>query len=306
MTAILPKANIAPQAAPEDLSIASQGAVSPLALNTVLSKLRSLPSLPAAVMELLRTMGDEDIDIETIARKLSQDQALAAKTLRLANSSFYGRPRQVTSVQEAIRVLGLRSVRTLVTAAALTSGPSFRQLRGFDFRAFWMHCIAVAICARALARQLASGEEFAFTAGLLHDIGRLALASAFPDEYVAVLAHRATQNRTMLQAERDVLGIDHAAAGQALAEHWKFPATIVEAVTYHHAPDRLGGRSLATIVHVADALVKGRTNFAAIDDPAPQLSSTLLADLALTDENVGHALSETEKQLGPICQILLA
>ena len=100
---------------------------------------RELPALPAVVLELIQSLGDSEVSAEQLAAKISQDQAIAAKTLRLANSSFYGLPRQVTSIAEATTILGLRTLRSVATAAGLAGGFASSRCEGFDFDAFWRH-----------------------------------------------------------------------------------------------------------------------------------------------------------------------
>src|SRR3989344_4142313 len=144
---------------------------------------RELPALPAVVLELIQSLGDSEVSAEQLAAKISQDQAIAAKTLRLANSSFYRLPRQVTSIAEATTILGLRTLRSVATAAGLAGGFAHSRCEGFDFDAFWRHSIGTALTAHAIAQRTRQDVDAAFTLGLLHDIGRLVLISAYPAEY---------------------------------------------------------------------------------------------------------------------------
>ncbi|WEF31159.1 HDOD domain-containing protein [Pseudoduganella chitinolytica] len=215
-----------------------------LTYDEVVEGLGDLPSLPAVVMELLNSIDQEDVDIGLLARKVSHDQALTAKTLRLANSSAYGFQVKVTTIQQAITYLGFETTRNLITAAAVTGCFAEGKCAGFDHKAFWRHSIGSAACAKVLARHMRFNQDYAFTAGLLHDIGRLVLVSGFPRHYERVLAWRAQHDSTLLLAERTVLGIDHVEAGLALAEHWNFSDTMRLAIGGHHAPTRPGPASL--------------------------------------------------------------
>ena len=151
---------------------------SPLTPELVAATVRELPPLPAVVTELIESLGHDELRSDDLARKISLDQALSAKTLRLANSSFYGMTRSIGSIQEAITILGLRTVRTVVMAAGVTG--SFRRPPdiGFDFDAFWRHSIGTALACQALAREVGLEPDIGFTVGLMHDIGRVALANA--------------------------------------------------------------------------------------------------------------------------------
>src|SRR5512132_1939582 len=151
-----------------------------LDVEAVVARVRELPALPAVVTELLVCFEQDNVRTDAIAERIARDQAIAARTLRLANSSFYGMPCEVKTIREAIAVLGLRSARTLVTAVALRNRFGATPAAGIDLDAFWRHTIATALAARSLARTLHTARDEAFTAGLLHDIGRLVLATGYP------------------------------------------------------------------------------------------------------------------------------
>ena len=176
--------------------------------------------------------------------------------LRVANSSFYGLRGKVVTVQDAMVVLGFRNVRTLVMAAGVTGGFPAAAAGGFDLRAFWMHGIVTAVCARSFAGDAGIDPERAFTAGLLHDIGRVVLATCFPDHYRRVAEYRARHDCHPIEAERQILGLDHAAVGSALTERWKFAPVIQRAVAGHHSPPEAappGAKpDVAGLIHVAD------------------------------------------------------
>ncbi|HEY1044595.1 MAG TPA: HDOD domain-containing protein [Telluria sp.] len=277
-------------------------AVSPEQLATGLG---DLPSLPAVVMELLNSIDQEDVDIAVLARKVSHDQALTAKTLRLANSSAFGLQLKLTTIQQAITYLGFQTTRKLITTAALTGCFAENRCPGFDHKAFWRHSIATASCARVLARHLRVNQDYAFTAGLLHDVGRLVLVSAFPDKYARVLEHRKREDCTLVQAERAVIGADHTTAGAALARHWNFSETMTLPIALHHEPETRGAGSLATIVHVADAMVHALDVSGDKDEIAPAVSRYAWAALALNEETCLHVFRETELQFAGISELLL-
>lgn len=277
-----------------------------LTYDEVVEGLGDLPSLPAVVMELLNSIDQEDVDIALLARKVSHDQALTAKTLRLANSSAYGFQVKVTTIQQAITYLGFETTRNLITAAAVTGCFAEGKCAGFDHKAFWRHSIGSAACAKVLARHMRFNQDYAFTAGLLHDIGRLVLVSGFPHHYEKVLAWRAQHDSTLLQAERAVLGIDHVEAGLALAEHWNFSDTMRLAIGGHHAPEQAGAGFLATIIHVADVIAHALDLAQVEDELVPPLSDVAWQALHLDDATCRHLLRETEVQYEEIALVLLS
>jgi len=276
-----------------------------LSFEHIVRQIQELPSLPVVVLELLSSMDQDDTDVHVLAQKIELDQALAAKTLRIANSSFYGMQSKVTSIPQAVSVLGFHSIRTVVTACALTS--SFAPAAGgFDFQAFWRHSLATAIAARLLAPHLGVNPETAFTAGLLHDLGTLVLVTRFPAEHALVRSYRQAHDCQMAEAELAVIGIDHAQVGSALAAYWKFPEAIQQAVADHYAIDRLEAGGLPLAVHTANAVALA-LDLAGVDDAlVPPLSPAVWRNLALDEQAWLALLRQTEHTFDEMSRIMLA
>ena len=276
----------------------------PIAREEVLAAARDLPPLPSVVLELVQSLGHDDLTAAQYSAKISCDQALTARILRLANSSFYGRGRQVGSVAEAIVVLGLRTVRGVVTAAGLAD--TFRRHPGFDHCAFWRHSIGSALCAQSLADELGRDDgDLAFTVGLLHDIGRLALASAFAPAYAEVEQWRRANDCPDGEAERTVLGIDHAEVGGLIARQWNFAPAIVDAIRQHHAPPAATAVTLTGIAHVADAIAHALGLGGNADEAVPALVLPVWAACGLDDATCMRVFASTEAQFETICEALL-
>jgi putative nucleotidyltransferase with HDIG domain len=280
--------------------------MSTLALADVIKNIRDLPSLPIVVMELLNSFEQADVSIGVLADKVSLDQALSAKTLRLANSSFYGLSRKVTTIRQAIAILGFDSVRTLITAAAVTDNFSGSEHATFDFKIFWRHSIGTALCAKMLARALRLNEDYAFISGLLHDIGKLVLVTRFPQQYSDAIAHRAAHDCYMLEAERTVLGLDHTIVGRALAEYWKFPVLMQKAIAGHHAPDTQGLGDIPSIVHIADAIVHALDLSGSDEDLVPIIVESAWSSLNIEPAALHSVFRATESEFEGACQILAA
>ncbi|WP_426209688.1 HDOD domain-containing protein [Massilia sp. TWP1-3-3] len=279
--------------------------MSPIAIDDMVRNLEDLPSLPAVVMELLSAIDQDDVDISVLAKKVSHDSALTAKTLRLANSSLYGLQVKVTTIQQAITFLGFQTTRNLITAAAVTGCFAEGQCPLFNDQAFWRHSIASAACCKVIARRVRFNQDYAFTAGLLHDIGRLVLVSTYPAQYSAVMAYRDLNDSAVLDAERAVMGVDHVQAGMALAEHWNFSETMRLAIAHHHDPDAPGAGLLASIVHVANAIVHALDIAGEEDELAPEVSSAAWTAMGLNEEAWLHVFRETELQFEEITLILM-
>ena len=275
-----------------------------IAFDNVIKRIQDLPSLPAVVIELLSSMEQEDIDVQTLAAKITLDQALTAKTLRLANSSFYGMSSKVTTIAQAISVLGFHSIRTIVTACSLTGAFQDSGKGSFNFKAFWRHSVATAVCAKLLARQLRVSPDTAFTAGLLHDIGSLVLATRFPQQYEEMLAYQRANDCYLIEAERAVFELDHAMVGSALAAYWKFPLAIQQAVAGHHDGEPAPA-PLALAVYAGNALAHALDLSEVEDDLAPPLSAASWSALGLDDSASGAVFLAAEKTFHEMCQILV-
>ncbi|RXZ36747.1 HDOD domain-containing protein [Oxalobacteraceae bacterium CAVE-383] len=277
-----------------------------LALDTLIAAIQDLPSLPAVVLELMRNLNDEDAGAHLLADKIAQDQALSAKVLRLANSSFYGMQSKVTTIQQAITILGFNSVRALVTAAAVIDRYAANKNSSLDFKAFWRHSIGTALCAKALARKLAVNQDHAFITGLLHDIGRLVMVTHSAHDYEAALAYRASNDCYLYEAEQATLGFDHATVGRAIMQHWKFPALILDAVERHHCRAQMEIDRLTAIVNLADCIAHGLDLSGSADDVAPPPSEPGWRKLNMSEADLMSVFRETEQQFEEACAILVS
>lgn len=276
-----------------------------IAPETLRQRVRELPAQPEAVRRVQATLQDEDARADDCAAHIARDQALAAKTLRLANSAFYGVPGRVSSIEDAVQVLGLRTLSTLLQAAALTSGLGGTACKAFQAGEFWRNSIGTAICARALASELRLDPNLAFTAGLLHDIGRLALATHFPEQFAATLALQRRDKLPPLQAERQVMGTDHAQVGALVAAHWNYPADIAQAIAQHHepVPRKTPGITVIEVVYVADAIAHAVAS-AGPDDKLPPLAPPCWERLGLASEHYLGAVEQTRAGVESLCQAL--
>jgi HD-like signal output (HDOD) protein len=272
----------------------------------IIGAVGNLPSLPAVVMELLASIDQDDLDPHALAAKITLDQALSAKTLRLANSSFYGMPSKVLSIQQAVSVLGVHSIRTLVTACAVTASFAPAPASGLDFAAFWRHALASAAAARVLAPLCRVSPDTAFTAGLLHDLGTLVLATVYPAQYLQVSAYQRQHDCLSAVAQQALFGTDHAAVGSALAAHWQFPPAIQQAVAQHHqAPDPAGAAPLTLVVYLANILAHALDLAEQEHDQAPPLSLAAWQALGLDDAGCARLFRDIEHLYHDLSQSLL-
>lgn len=270
----------------------------------IVARLKQLPSLPAAVSELLASFENEDVDVSRIAQLIGRDQGLTARVLRVANSSFYGLQSRVSTINEAVVVLGFRAVRSMVLAVGLSGTFRGDQCKGFDALAQLRHGIGVGLAARALAKLSGHNAELAFTAGILHDVGQLVLAANFSKQYAATLAYRCQHDCLLVVAERDVLSIDHGEVGGLLAEVWRFPPALREALAEHHAPANAPAGSLADVVHVADAIAHGLGLSQLPDEMVMPVDRTAWQRINLDDAGLASVLARVVAEMEETCQAL--
>lgn len=252
-----------------------------------------LPSLSTVVARLFNLLQQEDVTMAVLMSEIAKDQALAARILRIANSPFYGLSSHIGSLQHAGTLLGLHSIRGIITTAGIMGHFPPRQDQGFDRHSFWLHAIGTGSCARVLARYGGLDMEQAFTAGLLHDIGKLVLVACFEADFARVLAWRDAHDCLIREAEQTVLGFDHTEIGTRVAQHWKLPPLLVAAIHFHHA---LPGEAtpLAELVHVADILCRGMDIGHGGDDLIPAMHPDALPRLGLDWADLQAALPEIE------------
>jgi putative nucleotidyltransferase with HDIG domain len=272
-------------------------------LDDVIRQIKDLPTLPTVAQEMLSNLDDDDTSLDVICEKVSLDQSLAAKMLKLANSSYYGANSKVVTLQQAVALLGIKNVKELILMTSIESSFPTSNCQNFDADAFWRHSIATAICSELISRTLKMKHDFAFTAGLLHDIGRLVLVTRFPKDYQQVLAHCEQNDCSLLDAERAVMGIDHVVVGWLLAKEWNFSDAIQDAIRGHHQPDEKNLNSIASVIHVANSIVHALDLNKTEHDLVPTISKNAWDSLALSEADYFSIFRETELRFDALSQI---
>ena len=226
---------------------------------------KELPTLPLIASQLLALTAQEETTLTDIANLVSQDVALSSKILRVANSSFYSFPQQIASINQAVSILGINAVRSLVLSFSFLSMKGKRS-KLFDFEGFWERSLIGAAATKLILEQVANADtDEAFICGLLQNIGQLVFASTLRDEYDAFLeclrdSTPATESDPVL-LEREYLGLDHTTAGYEVAKLWAFPESLLLPIQHHHDPRSYTGgnkKHLQNIraVHLADLLAQ--------------------------------------------------
>jgi putative nucleotidyltransferase with HDIG domain len=218
-----------------------------------LRALRALPPFSAVAVHLLKLVAQEGIPFRTLADTLRSDAPLSAATLRIANSALFGPRLPVTGVLHAIAMLGLDRVRSMVTTAALKSFTSAGRGTAAVVRC-WRHNLACALICEEIARKARLERDFAYTAGILHDIGRLAMMRAWMPRYSALLDSANADTSAQLDLEFREFGIRHTRAGSMLLREWKLPVVFAEIANHHHDPLVQEQADVASLVAFACSL----------------------------------------------------
>lgn len=220
--------------------------------------IKDIPTLPAVAIKVNSMLEDYGTSINKLSETIEKDQAIVSKILRLVNSAFYGFQSRVSSISHAMVLLGFSTVRNAVISVSVVDiFKGKKSFEEFDIRDFWRHSVAVAVTSRHLSEKtrLAMPDE-AFVAGLLHDVGKVILAQYFSDLFSQVLVSVNKEGLSFYEAEKKLLPANHAQIGGRLAKKWQLPASLVDAVSYHHAVRKNSADfNLSMIVHVADIIV---------------------------------------------------
>ncbi|MBN1634964.1 MAG: HDOD domain-containing protein [Deltaproteobacteria bacterium] len=271
-----------------------------------LGEISTLPSIATTIME--KTLKD-NVNAKQIAEMVEMDQALAAKVLKIANSPFYRRIKEISTIRGAVVLLGLNVLKSIVLSISVVNLFNEKNKNALDLFKFWQHSIACAVCAKAIAQKIfpASAED-AFVVGLLHDLGKVVADQTLckNGEYREVLEAMDRGNMDILELEQHIVGIDHAELGKHLMEKWNIPSILCESVSQHHAIPSGSVKTsevvrLSAIVHVADmisnhlglGIVQTQTGFI---EPSLlgqlELSSQDIQDISISLKDSIHSLSE--------------
>ena len=226
--------------------------------NDILAKVRMVPSMPSVVVKLRQYLRDPDVSFDELAKVIEFDPGLTVNLLQLANSAYFGWSGRIKTIKEAITRLGTNRIFQMVLCMSVA--PMVRKpVKGYDLESddLWKHSIATAICSEQLAIGLdLSVSEEAFTAGLLHDMGKILLGTfvEIDDKPIKKLVN--SGSLSFNEAERKVLGIDHAEAAAELLQYWNLPENVVAAARWHHNPENAlrKHQNIVDVVHVADIL----------------------------------------------------
>ena len=206
-------------------------------LNRLILEIEQLPTLPIVSQRIIAVIDDENASFKDIVAIVENDQALALKILKIANSSFYGSLSKVSSLEHAMIKLGTREVKSIVLGFSVQNFFPDTKNGAFDRKRFWKHAMVVSQVAKLLGSHFRIGnDDSLFLAGLVHDMGKVALDQYFHEEFLQIIDHVSANRSTFSQAEKSILGTTHYQIAAKILKQWQFPNNVTFQVLYHHAP----------------------------------------------------------------------
>ncbi len=265
-------------------------------LREQIETINTLPTLPDILKRLLIVIENPNVSLNEISNFILNDPVLTSKILKVVNSPIYGFPGRISSVNQALMLLGLNVVKGMLF------GVSVFDVMQKTMIGLWEHSLSCAVAARIIAKKKNFNEpEEVSIAALLHDIGKVVLGLKFPDEYKEALKDAESRNILIFDSEKSHFGITHANAGSWIAHKWNFPSKLIDVIQYHHAPNLSKNAVLHTaIVHLSDIIVKARGVGFTGDNLVPAIDPFAWEYLNLSEETMLEVFMELEDSLEDI------
>jgi len=260
----------------------------------ILRTVSDLPAMPQTVMKAREIMDSPTSSFKDLGQALESDQAITARVLKVANSSYYGMGGKVASVQQAGVILGQKTLGEIVTIAG-TSSLLGNSLKGYDLEPgdLWRHSLGVAFGSRIIAKKQYSHLAVdAFTAGLLHDSGKLILDPYVFEQRERFREYLTDGQRDFLSAEKEILGFDHSEIASEVCQSWDIPHNLTTAIKYHHNPSRAKDSALTYIVHVADVISMMTGLGLGMDGMTYQMDPKAMEITGINEKDISHIMAE--------------
>lgn len=227
-------------------------------IQSITNKIDKIPTLPTVAMQVIDITSNPNSSAKDLMDIISPDISLTTKILKISNSPFYGLTREITSLQHALTILGFKEIRDLVISTVVfDSFKNIRQNAKFDIKKFWKHSFICGLAAKVIATDLKKKSNEFFVAGLIHDIGKLIMYIAIPREYIRLIesSDPIKLKFMIFELEENTFGANHGEVGMKLLKKWMFPDSLLNAVGFHHRPQKTGNNDLLPmVIHIADIL----------------------------------------------------
>ncbi|WP_087026029.1 HDOD domain-containing protein [Thaumasiovibrio subtropicus] len=256
-----------------------------MSASAMLSRVNELPKIPKVLQELVEMVNQEEVDLMQLSKKISMEQVVSARILRMSNSAHFGRSRTIASVDEAVIRLGVEPIRTLLVVSVLVS--AFPKVKGLDMSVYWNDTFEIATIASNVAKKAGLDGNQAFTAGMLHNIGELMIHTLAEEEAMQIV-QRVEKGEEKISAQSDVLGITAPELGAKLAVAWKFAPQLVDSIEHYLEPEKAEkDPKMATALHFAYEVNQKWDDFEDEDKTSFVDSNDDVRRLALSNDIVG-------------------
>src|SRR3989338_1573180 len=269
-------------------------------IKELIAKIEKLPTLPVVVARINAMVQNPKTSAREVGSAIATDPSLSARVLKMVNSAYFGFPSQISSISHATTILGFNAIQNLALTATVFQ--LFRDNSGdelFDRRLFWEHSLGVGVLSRLLAEKTRyADKEEAFTAGLIHDVGKIVLDQFVHEEFKAVMGLVRANDMLLYEAESRLLGLNHANVAYIVSQKWNLPKKLQEPLAYHHAPGLSKyNPQLTGIVHLADILCRALKIGNGGDNKVPVLDKAAVADFKLNASDIEQLKNISEKEI---------
>jgi HD-like signal output (HDOD) protein len=236
-----------------------------------------LPPMQAVAKDLIKALNDDDVDLRALGRIIAKDPSMALNVLKIANSALFGLPCKVTSIEQAVTMLGMNEITSLcVSCSALHSLLPPPGVTTMDLERFWRHSVATGVIAKIICKKLKAGrDDSLYLAGLTHDVGIVVLDRFHHDLYAEILDLTGRENISVIEAEQRIMGASHDVVGAWLMEKWTLPPVFVEVARYHHAVREAGKAHMQEVAVISLADIFARLTLQGVDD---DMSGVIISD----------------------------
>ncbi|HON77654.1 MAG TPA: HDOD domain-containing protein [Spirochaetota bacterium] len=277
-------------------------------LESIINDLEQLPSLPDTVSKIINMVNDPNVDFKLIAGEISKDQAITTNLLKLCNSAYFSKGKEISSLDRAIVTLGLKEVKDAVMV--ITTKPVLNKVViGYDLTKgmLWEHDLAVAILSKKISmmKKDRMNADVVFTGGIIHDVGKTVLALFVQNAFKEIISVVETKGIPFQEAEKEVMGFDHQEVGAKILSKWNFPEVLKDIVRYHHQPDLApeSSRKLVSTVHVANTICLMAGIGIGSDGLYHELNGHAIEVLKLTDAELEQLYSEMPEVMTQVKEI---
>ncbi len=272
-------------------------------IDLIRNRRTQIPTLPAVVQQVLMLSGDEDATIADLSAVISRDQAVANKTLRLANSAYFGFAKQVDSIHRAVTLFGFKEIMGMVIGMSVMSAFDRKGTSELiDSRELWKHAFATSITAEAIARRVETDHKaLVQLSGLMHDIGKVFFLTFFQDDYEKVVSDASQKQQSLYHSEKAILGVTHSDVAGLLMVHWNFPEALMIPCRFHHHIDSCppAHQTHAAIIALADHLCL-QAEVGQSGSPVVEKKEDLLAILNFSVQDCTDIVAELEHRRSDI------